>query len=161
MNNILNKEELCRNFSDVEMRSGSRLLPAIVTLVGIIFLVWSSNVGDAENLGAALLVVAIALLAFGVVKLIRPSRELVYMATGEKVVRNFVGYEQEKRQGVEDALKAGDLEKLHSLASKNSSAPLVTVTYVTRSGSLLIGQMLHYVPYEYQPLTEPIVHRTK
>lgn len=160
MKNILSKEELCSNFAEVEMRAGSRVVPAVVTLLGIILLVCVNTLGDAESLSAALLMVAIVLLAFGIVRLIRPAREMVYVTTGEKVVRKFTAYEQENRQSVEDVLKEGDFDKLTPLAAKNSSAPLVTVTYATPSGSLRIGQMLHYVPYEYQPLTEPYVHKT-
>lgn len=159
MNNILNKEDLCGYFPEVVLRPASRLVPALVTLVGLIVLVWASSLTEADTLSAALLTLGVVVLGFGVIKLIRPSRSLIYLPTGEKVVRHFEGHEQEARSQVEEALTKGDFEALGALKAQSNSAPLVTVTYTTPSGSLRIGQALHYVPYEYVPLAEPAVHK--
>ncbi|MBQ8272216.1 MAG: hypothetical protein IJZ09_04340 [Tidjanibacter sp.] len=159
MKNILNKEDLCGYFPEVVLRPASRLVPAVATLVGLIVLVWASSLTEADTLSAALLTVGIVILAYGVIKLIRPSRTLYYLPTGEKLSRHFEGHEQDMRSEVDKALVSGDFEALGSLKAQNSSAPLVTVTYTTPSGSLRIGQALHYVPYEYVPLMEPVVHK--
>ena len=168
MNNIMNRGDLCRHYSEVEERSAGRVVPAIVTLVGIVLLVWASSLGDAENwsvamftIGIVVFAIGIVVFAIGIIKLIRPSRTLFYVATGEKVVRHFEGYEQEARTQVEKCLQEGNFEQLASLKASNSSAPLVSVTYSTASGSLRIGQLLHYVPYEYQPLLEPVIHKSQ
>lgn len=161
MNNIMNRGDLCRHYSEVEERSASRVVPAIVTLVGIVLLVWASSLGDAENWSVAMFTIGIVVFAIGIIKLIRPSRTLFYVATGEKVVRHFEGYEQEARTQVEKCLQEGNFEQLASLKASNGSAPLVSVTYSTASGSLRIGQLLHYVPYEYQPLLEPVIHKSQ
>ncbi len=163
MNNILNREDLCRLYpAEVALKSGSRVVPAIVTLAGIILVALSGSLGDdQENLSTALFTLAIVVLAFGIIKLIRPSRTLFCVATGEKVTRRFEGHEQEARAHIEQALKDGNFELLDGLKAAGSSAPLVSVSYTTPSGSLRIGQLLHYVPYEYQPLMEPVVHKNK
>lgn len=161
MKNILKKEDLCGYFPEVVLQPASRLIPAVVTLVGVIILVGASSLTESGNMSAALLTLGVIVLGFGVIKLIRPSRSLVYIATGEKVVRHFEGHEQESRSQVEEALAKGDFEALAALKAQSNSAPLVTVTYATPSGSLRIGQALHYIPYEYVPLAEPVVHKTK
>lgn len=157
----MNREDLCRYCAEVEERSAGRVVPAFVALVGIVLLVWASSLRDAENWSVAMLTIGIVVLAIGIIKLIRPSRTLFYVVTGEKVVRHFEGYEQEARTQVEKCLQEGSFEQLASLKASNSSAPLVSVTYSTASGSLRIGQLLHYVPYEYQPLLEPVIHKSQ
>lgn len=72
MNNILNKEDLCRYCTEVEERSVGRIVPAIITLVGIVLLVWASSLRDAEDWSVVLLTIGIVVLAIGVIKLIRP-----------------------------------------------------------------------------------------
>lgn len=156
----MNREDLCRYCSEVEERSAGRVVPAFVALVGVVLLVWASSLRDAEDWSVAVLTIGIVVLAIGIIKLIRPSRTLFYVATGEKVVRHFEGHEQEARAHIEKALADGNFEVLASLKASTSSAPLVSVTYSTASGSLRIGQLLHYVPYEYQPLFEPVIHKS-
>lgn len=51
------------------------------------------------------------------------------------------------------ALEGGNLELVKALAAKEG-APIVTVTYHTASGSFMAGQIFHYVPYEYEPLSK-------
>ena len=161
MKNILSKESLCAHFPQVEMRQKSRLIPTLTSLAGIIFLALSTSLKDAENLSTALLTIGIAILAFGIVKLIRPSQMMVFTATGERVVRRMEGHTQEVKADIEASLRNGDFEAITPLISKSSCAPLVSVTYTTPSGSLRIGQILHYVPYEYEPLSEVYAHITK
>ena len=159
MNNILNREDLCGYFPEVILRPASRLVPTMITLVGIIILVWASSLTESNGFSAALFMIGVVALAIGIITLIRPTRSLRYLPTGEKVVRHLEGYEQEARSRIEQALATGDIEALNALKSHSNSTPLVVVTYSTPSGSLCIGQVLHYVPYEYEPLGEPVVHK--
>lgn len=158
MKNILNKESLCTHFPQVEIRSKSRLLPTITTLIGIIILSLSISLKDAENLSTALLTIGVVILAIGIIKLIRPSQMMVFASTGERVVRRIEGHSQEVKAEIEASLRSGDFEAITPLIAKGSCAPLVSVTYTTPSGSLRIGQVLHYIPYEYEPLTEAFAH---
>ena len=161
MKNILNKESFCAHFPQVEIRYKSRLLPTITSLVGIIILSLSTSLKDAENLSTAILTIGVVILAIGIIKLIRPSQMMVFTVTGERVVRRMEGHTQEVKADIEASLRNGDFEAITPLISKSSCAPLVSVTYTTPSGSLRIGQILHYVPYEYEPLSEVYAHITK
>ncbi len=158
MKNILSKESLCTHFPQVEMRQKSRLIPTLTALAGIIILALSISLKDAENLSTALLTIGIAILAFGIVKLIRPAQEMVFVTTGEKVFRRMEGHNQEVEYELKESLRNGNFDTLTTLIAKNSCAPIVSVTYTTTSGSLRIGQILHYVPYEYEPISEVYAH---
>lgn len=161
MKNILNKESFCAHFPQVEIRYKSRLLPTITTLAGIVTLIFATSLKDAENLSTALLTFGVVILAIGIIKLIRPSQIMVFTETGERVVRRMEGHTQEVKADIEASMRNGDFEAITPLISKSSCAPLVSVTYTTPSGSLRIGQILHYVPYEYEPLSEVYAHITK
>ena len=91
----MNKVDLCAYCSDVAERPTSRALPIIITLLGVGLLAITNSLRDAENLSTLLLTLGVVLLAFGVLKLIRPSRILYYVATGEVVRRHIEGHEQE------------------------------------------------------------------
>lgn len=159
MNNILNKIDLCAHYPQlVAMKNKSRLIPAIITLVGIMILALANTLSEAENWSIGLYTVGLTVLIIGIVKLIRPSREVIYLKTGEKVSRRFDGYRQEDKERVLALLKEGNFDALGKRAVQGGSAPFVTVTYTTASGSLRVGQMLHYVPYEYEPLSEVYIH---
>lgn len=155
----MNKEDLCQFCSEVEERSAGRLIPAFVTLAGGLLLMWANSLSEASDWSVSVFTAGIVMLAIGIIRLIRPSRTLVYVATGEKVVRHFEGHPQEARADVEKTLGEGNFEHLTSLKATTSSAPLVSVIYTTASGSFRIGQLLHYVPYEYQPLMDPVIHK--
>lgn len=159
MINILNKEDFCGFYEDIALRTKSRLISLFVIFVGILLLFLAIYLKEAENLSTALLTIAFVVFGIGLVKLIQPSRVMIYTPTGEKVVRRFARYEQDKRSDVEKAIAGGDYQRLLSLESKESNAPVVAIIYSTTSGSVLIGQLLHYVPYEYEPLVEPIVYK--
>lgn len=159
MNNILNKIDLCAHYPQlVAMKNKSRLIPAIITLVGIMILALANTLSEAENWSIGLYTVGLTVLIIGIVKLIRPSREVIYLKTGEKVSRRFDGYRQEDKERVLALLKEGNFDALGKRAAQGGSAPFVTVTYTTASGSLRVGQMMHYVPYEYEPLSEVYIH---
>lgn len=159
MNNILNKIDLCAHYPQlVAMKNKSRLIPAIITLVGIMILALANTLSEAENWSIGLYTVGLTVLIIGIVKLIRPSREVIYLKTGEKVSRRFDGYRQEDKERVLALLKEGNFDALGKRAVQGGSAPFVTVTYATASGSLRVGQMMHYVPYEYEPLSEVYIH---
>lgn len=162
MNNILNKTDLCAQYSQlVTMKEKSRIIPAIMTLVSVVLLALANTIVEAETLSITLFTAGVVVLIVGIVKLIRPSHEIIYLKTGEKVTRRFEGHEQEHREKVTNILKSGDFKALASVVAKNSSAPIVSVTYTTPSDSLRIGQILHYVPYEYAPLSDVFIHTTK
>lgn len=161
MKNILHKESLCALFPQVEIRYKSRLFSTITTLVGIIILSLSISLKDTENLSTALLTLGVVILAIGIIKLIRPSQIMVFSTTGERVVRRMEGHSQEVKAEIEASLRSGKFEEIVPHISKSSCAPLVSITYTTTSGSLRIGQILHYVPYEYEPLSEVYAHITK
>ena len=158
MKNILNKESLCAHFPEVAIRNKSRAIPIVVTLTGILILILSISLKEAENLSTALLTVGVVVVAIGIIKLIRPSQELIFVTTGERITRRTESHEQEVRSDIERALHSGNFEALASLSAKTSSAPLMSITYTTSTGSLRIGQVLHYIPYEYEPLTEAFAH---
>ena len=159
MNNILNKIDLCAHYPQlVAMKNKSRLIPAIITLVGIMILALANTLSEAENWSIGLYTVGLTVLIIGIVKLIRPSREVIYLKTGERISRRFDGYRQEDKERVLALLKEGDFDALGKRAVQGGSAPFVTVTYTTASGSLRVGQMMHYVPYEYEPLSEVYIH---
>lgn len=159
MNNILNKIDLCAHYPQlVAMKNKSRLIPAIITLVGIMILALANTLSEAENWSIGLYTVGLTVLIIGIVKLIRPSREVIYLKTGERVSRRFDGYRQEDKERVLALLKEGNFDALGKRAVQGGSAPFVTVTYTTASGSLRVGQMMHYVPYEYEPLSEVYIH---
>ncbi|MBO7300952.1 MAG: hypothetical protein J6U53_06085 [Tidjanibacter sp.] len=143
------------------MRQKSRLIPTLITLIGIIIISLSISIKEVENLSTILLTIGIIISAFGIVKLFRPSQEMVYITTGEKVLRHIKGHKQEVKAELEETLCNGNFEALTPLISESSCAPIVSVTYTTTSGSLQIGQLLHYVPYEYEPLSEVYVHIKK
>ncbi len=158
MKNILDKESLCAHFPEVEIRSKSRAVPLVVALTGILITILSISLKDVENLSTALLTIGVVVAAIGIIKFIRPSQVLIFVTTGEKVTRRIEGHEQEAKSDIEHSLRSGNFEALAPLAAKNSSAPLVSVTYTTPSGALRIGQVLHYVPFEYEPLSDVFVH---
>ena len=159
MNNILNKIDLCAHYPQlVAMKNKSRLIPAIITLVGIMILALANTLSEAENWSIGLYTVGLTVLIIGIVKLIRPSREVIYLKTGERISRRFDGYRQEDKERVLALLKEGNFDALGKRAVQGGSAPFVTVTYTTASGSLRVGQMMHYVPYEYEPLSEVYIH---
>ncbi len=159
MNNILNKIDLCAHYPQlVAMKNKSRLIPAIITLVGIMILALANTLSEAENWSIGLYTVGLTVLIIGIVKLIRPSREVIYLKTGERISRRFDGYRQEDKERVLALLKEGNFDALGKRAVQDGSAPFVTVTYTTASGSLRVGQMMHYVPYEYEPLSEVYIH---
>ena len=159
MSNILNKIDFCAQYPQlVVMKDKSRLMPAIITLVGIMILALANTLSEAENWSIGLYTVGLTVLIIGIVKLIRPSREVIYLKTGERISRRFDGYRQEDKERVLALLKEGNFDALGKRAVQGGSAPFVTVTYTTASGSLRVGQMMHYVPYEYEPLSEVYIH---
>ena len=157
----MNKMDLCAYCPEVAERPAGRTLLIVITLFGVGVLAIANSLRDAENLSTLLLTIGIVLLAFGIIKLIRPSRKIYYVATGEVVRRHIEGHEQESKERVVAACREGNFGQIAALAAKNSSTPLVSVTYTTPSGSLRIGQVLNYVPYEYQPLMEPVIYKAK
>ena len=162
MNNILNKIDLCAHYPQlVAMKNKSRLIPVIITLVGIMVLALANSLSEAEDLSIGLYTIGLVVLIIGIVKLIRPSREIIYLKTGERISRRFDGYKQEDKEMVLTHLQAGDFDALAKRVFQGVNAPFVTVTYTTESGSLRVGQMMHYVPYEYEPLSEVYIHTNR
>lgn len=106
-----------------------------------------------ESLATTLFVVGITLLGIGIVRLVAPGSILIYVPTGEKIQTKTYNHHQGLEGEVEHALAKGRVDSLKNLAAKEN-APLVTVTYTTASGSLFAGQTLHYVPYEYEPISK-------
>lgn len=149
----MNKEGLCDVCPQVEMRYQSRLMPVVATLLSIAIIVLSAMLKEKEDLSTVLLTVGVVALVASLAKLAIPSRRLVYLPTGEKIVCVSLNHPKELAERVEHALASGNQELLKALAV-GQSAPLMTVLYTTSSGSLFAGQTLHYVPYEYKPLTK-------
>lgn len=152
MENIMHKEGLCAHCPQVEMRYKSRLMPVVATLLSVAVVVLSFMLKEMEDLSTVLLTVGIVALVVSVIKLVSPSKVLIYTPTGEKVSRSSINHSAELIERVEHALSSGNVELLRALAAKESS-PLMTVLYTTPSGSLLAGQTLQYIPYEYHPKT--------
>ena len=155
MNNILNRYDLANYYGEIELCDKKRTLPIIILLLGVALLVVAILIKENEDLGTLLLTLGLVCAGVGIVKIIRPGIRITHSATGETIVRHEYTLEQENQAKAEELLRNGNHEALKALSKANS--PLLVVTYSTHSGSLFIGQILHYVPYEYQPLAEPIV----
>lgn len=155
MNNILNRYDLANYYGEVELRNKLRTTPIIILLLGVALLVVAILIKDNENLSTALLTIGFVCAGVGIVKIIRPGIQITHSATGETIARHEYTVEQEEQSKAEELLRNGNHEALKALSKPNS--PLMVVTYSTASKALFIGQMFHYVPYEYQPLGEPIV----
>ena len=153
MDNIMNKDDLCAYCTQIEMRYKSRLLPVLGTMLAIAAIVAALAMKEDEDISTALLTLGIVLLIVAVVKLFAPGKRLIYTPTGEVVVAKTYNHPQGLEDRVEHALASGNLELVKALAAKDG-APIVTVTYSTASGSFVAGQIFHYVPYEYEPLTK-------
>lgn len=155
MNNILNSYDLAYYYSEVELCDKKRTAPIIILLLGVALLVVAILIKENENLSTLLLTLGFVGAGVGIIKIIRPGIRITHSATGETIVRHEYTLEQENQAKAEELLRNGNHEALKALSKPNS--PLMVVTYSTPSGTLFIGQMFHYVPYEYQPLAEPIV----
>ena len=160
MKNIMTKSDLCTCCAEVEMRRSSRLLPAVMTLLGVAFVVAALVIKNVENLSTALLTVGVVVMGLGLFRLVKPRAVLVYTPTAEPVGRHHYAHPTERRERVENAIREGKTDLVAALDA-NQNAPLMSVVYKTSSGSFVAGQMYHYVPYEYEPLMEPVVIVTK
>lgn len=149
----MDKDDLCAYCSQVERKYRSRLLPVLGTMLSIAVIVAASAMKDSEDVSTALLTLGVVLLIVAVVKLFAPGKRLIYTPTGEPVVAKTYNHPQGLESRVEHALEGGNLELVKALAAKEG-APIVTVTYHTTSGSFMAGQIFHYVPYEYEPLSK-------
>lgn len=150
MENIMYKEGLCDHCPQVEIRYKSRLMPVVATLLSVAVVVLSSMLKDMEDLSTVLLTIGVVALVASAAKLVAPSKVLIYTPTGEKIRRSSLSHKAELAERVEHALGSGNTELVRALAVKES-APLMTVLYSTPSESLIAGQTLEYIPYEYQP----------
>lgn len=160
MKNILKPIDLADACAEVEMKNNNRLVPAVVTLLGVVVVVISTMLADAENLSTMLLTLGVVVAGVGIVMLIRPGSKLIYRATGERIHRHSYSHPVERKERVMAALNEGKFDLVVSLDARQN-APLMSVIYRTTSGSFCAGQLLHYVPYEYEPLMEPAVSKKK
>lgn len=71
-----------------------------------------------------------------------------------------IGWGLSSVERCEPSSEAASQSLLCSLDARQN-APLMSVIYRTTSGSFCAGQLLHYVPYEYEPLMEPAVSKKK
>jgi hypothetical protein len=125
----------------------------VATLLSIAIVALSVILRESEDLSTVLLTVGVVALVASLAKFANPSKRLVYLPTGERVVCVSLNHPKELAERVEHALGSGNGDLLKALAV-DQSAPLMTVLYTTPSGSLFAGQTHHYVPYEYKPLTK-------
>lgn len=155
MNNIMTSSDFVAQFdSHIAITNKSRLLALLLTICGAALLFVAHLLREAEDLSTVVMTIGVVVLAVGVVKCIRPGSKITHKATGEHIRRELLGFESEQRAEAERALSEGRFEELKKLVAKGSSAPVVAVIYTTPSGGVKVGQLLHYVPYQYEPLTK-------
>lgn len=156
MKDITKREDLLALCGEIDVKSKSRFVPVMLLLVGIIIVVLAFVVKELDNLSTALLTVGFVLAVVGVVKCVRPGERLVYRPTGEVIGLRKLNHELEFKPNIECAIVDGNIEGIITLRA-DGSAPLMSVCWSTPSGSLFVGQLLQYIPYEYKPQMEPVL----
>jgi hypothetical protein len=122
----------------------------------------SANYTGNDNLGFGFSFIAFTLAAIGVLGVLIPRKIFVYLPTNERIYRkqyylNYDHAEEVQKHFVVDAVNdvVKYLNNLSSIDNNNvvGSSTIRVIVYYTHSGVYMSGQIHHYVPYEFVPMT--------
>ena len=112
------------------------------------------------NLSSAMLMIGTIFGLIGIIKLLvsvyGKSCVPLYKPTGEYLKRYQFFFDTPYRDTVNKYVNAGDFDALLNLPHSDSAAILVII-YKTAGGDILLAQILEYVPYHHEPVTDTLV----
>lgn len=109
---------------------------------------------NGSNTKMPILFIAILLFIFGAVKLFNMPTAMVHDPSNEELHKEELFFEAGLKSSVLDMLRNGNFAKLRASAMDNSNHPLKVELYCTASGKFAAFRVYHYVPYEFEPLTD-------
>ncbi|MCH5216010.1 MAG: hypothetical protein J1F10_03635 [Muribaculaceae bacterium] len=157
MKNISNLDDLL-SLNNQIIKSRKNYFTGIgLTLLGTAIITIGTLINpEHDSIMLATMTAGVVIALIGLVKLCMPSNRLIYAGTGEQLKKIDIYYDSEYDGAMIENIHDCTFDKLKKLAHSRGSKKLATV-YSTPSGKIRIAQIFNFVPYEYEPKTEPMV----
>ncbi len=155
MKNILNSEELITLDRNLEPVKRPIIMQMITFIIGVAGVFFGVHINAPEYVCYMLAVggFIISLVSLGLI--FSHPHEIINRKTHEILHKHKLYFHSKEEIAITELLYKGNLNTLIQKAANNG--PLLTIIYSSTNKSYYIAQIFKFVPYEYQPYSEPII----
>lgn len=156
MKNILNINDLLSLDNNLSPVKRPYFLQMITFMIGVACMFFGVQI-EAPDYVCYLLAVGGLLIAIISISLIfSHPNEIINNKTHQTLHKHKLYFHTKEENTITELLTNGNIKSLLPLASNNG--PLLTIIYSSTNKSYYIAQMFKFVPYEYQPHSDPIIY---
>lgn len=131
------------------------ILSLLVALGGVVSIVFAFqlDVESDASLSIALLTLGVILLIFAIYRFSWKSTDMIYQPTGSIVRKGTLYMDVVELQHIQDMMKKMDFSNTFHLSFKSSGVGRIDYM-ISQDGRFVALQLLCFVPYTYEPVTE-------
>ena len=155
------KNEIEKNILEVNnlsVKKKTSVLPLALLITAAIIFAVSLCIGS-EATKMPIMFIAIILGISGIAKLMATPKVLVHNLNNEELKEEELYFDSNDKSTVMQLLKSGNIRHLRALAKDNSNYPIMVELHSGVSECFMLYRIYHYVPYNYEPLTEYEVYK--
>lgn len=158
MKNILNTEELLsldHNLAPVKRKT---IIHMVTFIAGVAAIFFGTHITAPDYICYLLAVGGIILSIIAICNIFIQPHDIVNQKTNEILHKQkMYFYSKDEKEVIQDIHNG----KLKSLLNKTcQSGQLLAIVYASQKNDYYVAQIFKFVPYEFQPYTEPIIYHS-
>lgn len=156
MKNILNINDLLSLDNNLSPVKRPVIIKMVTFMIGVACIFFGVQIEAPDYICYLLAVGGLLTSIISLSLIFSNQQEIVNLKTDETLHKHKLYFHSNEESNINELLANGNIKSLLQLATNNG--PLLTIIYSSTNKNYYIAQLFKFVPYEYQPYSNPIIY---